>query len=342
MRKPAALKATVRSVLGWVDSGLTSGYLRLHHDTPGLIILVFHPLFSDPNEFRTDVVHPLEGLTVRDFAVVVEHFLENEYCFVSPVDVLRGLQVDQRYVMVTFDDSYFRNEYALDILRKYAIPAVFFISTDHVLQNKPYWWDVIYRERSRLGISRRHIIGEIQGLKSLTDEQIDTYLDSTFGRTALHVVGDSDRPFTAAELAVFGQQPGVFLGNHTANHAILTNSSASDIRAQLLRAQEAITSISGQTPVTVAYPNGNFNDQTVRVASECGLRLGVTTQAHRNEVPVAAGSQSAMRLGRFAFRDGGDLSGQCRQIRSDMSLVRSLRSLRNRQRTREMGSGTYL
>ena len=327
---PTGVKTYVRSAVEWADLGITAGYLRLRHNTPGLIILALHPLFCNPEDLRAGVAHPLDGITVQDIRTVVEDFLENGYRFVSPEDILRGLDPAQHYAMLTFDDSYFRNQYALAILREYRIPAAFFISTDHVMQNKPYWWDVIYRERSRRGGAREQFDAEIQGLKRLTDEQIDAYLDRTFGPAAREVIGDTDRPFTPTELADFSRQPGVFLGNHTANHAILTNCSPAGVRSQLLRAQEAMTAMVGQTPVIVAYPNGNHSAETVRIAAECGFRLGLTTQAHKNQLPVSIGAEGALRLGRFSFRDAHDLRRQCQRIRSDVSLFRSLQMLRNR------------
>ncbi|MEJ7665168.1 MAG: polysaccharide deacetylase family protein [Hymenobacter sp.] len=63
----------------------------------------------------------------------------------SPADVLRGLDPAGKYALITFDDGYFNNHLALPVLRRYGVPATFFISSHHVLSGQAFWWDVVYR-----------------------------------------------------------------------------------------------------------------------------------------------------------------------------------------------------
>src|SRR5437868_6362935 len=81
-----------------------------------------------------------------------------------------------------------------------------------------------------------------------------------------------------AELRQFAASRFVHIGNHTANHAILTNYSSDQIRRQIQTAQDDLCEITGQSPIAIAYPNGAHNAQIVEICREIGLQLGVTVR----------------------------------------------------------------
>ena len=50
--------------------------------------------------------------------------------------------INEKTIIVTFDDGYADNFYnAIPILKKYDIPATFFISTNNIGTNLEFWWD---------------------------------------------------------------------------------------------------------------------------------------------------------------------------------------------------------
>lgn len=50
--------------------------------------------------------------------------------------------INEKTIVVTFDDGYADNFYnAVPILKKYDIPATFFISTNNIGTNSEFWWD---------------------------------------------------------------------------------------------------------------------------------------------------------------------------------------------------------
>src|SRR5688500_11943874 len=141
-------------------------------------------------------------------------------------------------------------------------------STDHVRQNKCFWWDVLYRERIAKGARPRQIYREGLALKSRRTADIETQLVERFGPRALAPRGDIDRPFSPAELREFAASPYVHLGNHTAHHAILTNYSTDEVRAQITSAQQALRDMAGVEPISIAYPNGAHNDQIIQTCRD--------------------------------------------------------------------------
>jgi len=223
------LKKEIISLAKLPDLIISEIYLRFFQEKNSLIIFNFHGLFFSKKEINQNLVNPQTWITKDQFQQFVDYYLKYNYTFVSPNDILHGLD-NKKYIMITFDDGYYNNIYALPILKKYQIPALFFISTNHVKQSKCFWWDILYRERIKNGMSKKEIVYEGNFLKSKTSEEIEKYLIEKFGENTLKPKSDIDRPFTTSELKEFSKEKNVFLGNHTSNHAILTNYSTNEIK----------------------------------------------------------------------------------------------------------------
>ena len=318
----AAAQHVVRSL----DSALAAAYLSLFRERDGLLCFLFHSLFVDEAQVARGDVDPLDRTTVAHFRALVEYFLAHGYRFVAPEGVLAGLPAGGKYAMVTFDDGYYNNTLALPVLDKLKVPATFFISADHVRLGKCFWWDVLYRERRARGASERDVWLESQRLKRLPTERIEDELKSQFGERALTPRGDIDRPFTPAELNRFATHPRVRIGNHTANHAILTNYAERDARDQVVRAQEWLAEVAGAAPTAIAYPNGDHDERVLRVSREAGLKLGFTVRPQKTPVPVGEAPEALLRIGRYTPYANGSLAAQCGRYRSDFQLYGTFRS----------------
>lgn len=304
-------------------AALSAGLLP---ETPSLIAVGLHSLCSNKSQIDDPALAPNQNVTVDDFRCFVDAMLESGYTAVSPIQIDAGLQPGGKYVMVTFDDGYFNNVLALDVLEKYEVPATFFISSNNVLEHKAFWWDVLNRELCKAGASAHARNAEIRKVKALATENIDEYLHGHFGKAAFNPQGDRDRPFTPSELAAFARHPWVHLGNHTGDHAILTHCSPQKLAQQIQSCQEALTKIAGYAPISIAYPNGNHSPAVVQAAQSAGLRVGVTVQPRRNPLPLGSAS-TLMTLGRFYCRGGMDPRVELRKFRAGFipsNLIKSV------------------
>lgn len=317
----------VKTIIQSIDSISAKGYLKFFRERNSLIILLFHGIFENENDIRSGMLdpEPHKGITIQKFRQIIEHFLANNYLFVSPDDILNGLRKGGRYILITFDDGYFNNYNALTSLREYGVPALFFISADNVTRSKSFWWDVIYRERMKSGMPVKKIALEQKDFKQKTAEEIEIYIIKNFGEKALRPKSDIDRPFTPLELKKISQEKYVHIGNHTAGHAILSNYTSDGIKRQIISCQQAIREITGISPIAISYPNGSYSKETIRIAREAGMAIGITTLPRKNYLPMETGSESMLSLGRFLLEEGKDLSSQCDVIRSDISLYNQLK-----------------
>jgi peptidoglycan/xylan/chitin deacetylase (PgdA/CDA1 family) len=118
----------------------------------------------------------------------------------------------------------------------------------------------------------------------------------------------------------------VRIGNHTANHAILTNYSVDDVRGQIVRAQEWLAGQTGSAPQAIAYPNGAHDAAVVRTCREVGLKVGFTVRPEKAALPLDASPGRLMRLGRFTPHGEQRMLTQCRTYRSDVLVYGMFRS----------------
>lgn len=325
------MKATLVRGLDRVDDGLAAATLARRRERPALLGFLFHGVYESAAEIAAERVWPAQPLQTSELRRFIEHFLTHGYRFVAPADLLAGLDPGGYYVLLTFDDGYANNQRALPILRDLSVPATFFISARHVCGGRAFWWDVVYRERHRRGAALAAIRREIQSLKRRPPEDIETGLRQTFGPDALRPVGDTDRPFTTAELRAFAADPLVTVGNHTAAHADLTRHDDERVAAEIRDCQAYLTGVTGSAPAIFAYPYGCYDARSLAAASAAGLRLAVTMGRGKTRLPLTA--HAAMTIARAFVPCGEALLPACVRSRSDAQVRRWLESWRPRARS---------
>lgn len=320
------MKKTMVRMVRKADCLFNSAYLNLAGENKSLIIFLFHALLRNEEEGRLNIIQPFQGITVGSFRKFVEYFLKQDYTFIPPGDILNGLDKNKNFALITFDDGYYNNHLALNILRQYKIPAVFFISADCVKYSKPYWWDVLYREKLKLKIPSRIAIEEINSLSSSgAIGDIEKYIIDEFGQGAFKFIGDIDRPFTPKELSDFSKEKFVIIGNHTSSHACLGNCTSGEISSTILDAQNYLSDITGIAPEYISYPHGSYSNEVIKIVKQAGFKLGLAVDNRKNYLPIDLKSDARFHLGRFALREDGGVVEQCQLCRADIRLTRVLK-----------------
>ena len=270
----------------WVrDLWRAGAFRRARESGSALVVVLFHGLFRDRREVTSGTCDPQQGITSAFFAEFVESLLTSGAAIREVHQAVREARPGLT-VAITFDDGYANNDGARQVLERFGVPATFYISTRHVEEQKAFWWDVLYREGTRRGVSPSVIAQQGRALKLLTAAEIEGRLTDRFGRQALAPTAECDRPFTTGELRQFARSPQVYLGNHTSDHGILVNYDSQGIREQIVDAQRFLADAVGVTPTSIAYPNGNCDDRVTMIAREAGLELGLTVQPGSNRLPT--------------------------------------------------------
>jgi len=313
------------------DGVISRAWLAASGENSVLLAFAFHGLFESQQEINHEILDPQQGITVEMFRQFLEYFEQHDYQFVSVDDIQQGLKVGGRYLLLTFDDGYYNNLRALPILEEFNAPAVFFVSTGHVKSGKAYWWDVLYRERRKKSVSITRVRRSQTRCKILKTATVEDQLRAEFGSRALRPVCDLDRPFSIAELQKVANHPLVTIGNHTQDHAILTNYSQEEVAAQIQGAQDDLFEWTGRSSNCIAYPNGNCSPEIEKTALRAGLQLGVLAIEGSNPVSLVPGSRDAMNIKRFYLWRGSSIISQCDASRFRFSVRRGLLGLWQRR-----------
>ncbi len=263
--------------------------LSLKGENNQLLVFFFHSLYKSFEQKNLNHIDPQRNMTVDQFDEFVDYFLNYDYKFVKPEELLEGLQLDHHYIMITFDDGYFNNLLAIEVLRKFNIPAVFFLTARNIADNRPFWWDIVYKYRYKQGCSLEKIRKEQNYLKLLKYNIIEDYIVKNFGLDSFVPWSDIDRPLNESELKSLAKVPFAAIGNHTNNHSILTNCSRTEIKEEFVESNKFLASVTGTFPISTAFPNGHFNQLVLEVAEEVGFRLAFNVIPQKNHLPLKAG-----------------------------------------------------
>jgi peptidoglycan/xylan/chitin deacetylase (PgdA/CDA1 family) len=310
-----------------MDRFLCRSYVRLAPERASLIVVGLHSLLRDQAQSEQQTIDPRMGFTVDQLRCLIEYFMGCGYTFISPNDMERGLDIHRKYLLLTFDDGYYNNYLALPVLRQYQIPATFFISTDYVLHNRSFWWDVVYREMSKQRKTLQDIDRLCRQLKRHPVKEIDRFVRKAFGSSAFDPIGDIDRPFLFDELIEFSRSPWVSIGNHTVHHAILSVCSTQQIKREIQGAQEALSNLTGIVPKMMAYPNGNTSPEIMNECRTLGLTFGVTDKGYKNHLPLEGRSMRSLQLGRFVLTQYQSELRHFETLRSDIQPKKQLKAL---------------
>lgn len=288
----------------------------LRRDRPAILGFRCRSLFKNEREAQAGVLPPWDGITLDRMREFIEIFLSAGYRFISPEENLEKLHPEAKYACITFDGGYANNLRMKPLLDEYHISATFYITTGNVQSGESFWWDVLYRERTRRGLSSLKIFQEHQMLKEKHHLDIITYLQDIFGHNCMVSWSDSDRPMTIAELQEYATNPNVYIGNHTHNHYLLDHYSYTEVLEQIQLAQDHIHEWLGCRPFSMAYPDGRYSNLVICAARESGLKRGLTMDEHKTPIPPV----DDFRLGRFTLRDNTKMHSQCNEFRSDLFL----------------------
>jgi peptidoglycan/xylan/chitin deacetylase (PgdA/CDA1 family) len=279
------------------------------------------------------------------------------YNFVSLDDAVAMLAGDQpsrdNSIVITFDDGYRNNvTEALPILRKYDIPATFFVATGFVETGRSYWIDRLdfalqaapesaryieieefnfdLRNRNRAELQEDYRKLRLMVKMGCNDDRkmlsifdfIASSLESAAGKSIDAVLDDD--PFVAVaswrELRE-ARSAGVTIGSHSVNHYRLDSVELPVADLELTQSKSDIEERLGEDCTFFCYPNGSFNEAVVERTRNAGYKAAVTTQNGLNSA-----GENLYTLKRFAFPVKNTTAEVMLAISGlrDATLVRSL------------------
>ncbi len=252
------------------------------------VVLLYHGVPAERGEPGMDA-----ALFERHVRFLKEHC---EPIRADALDRPRG-RFDPVRVLLTFDDGLRNNaEVAAPILRRYGVPAVFFVSSRHAAGGRYLWFSYLsaleaWFPGSGFTFMGQHVdmspgsrVASLEGLRrqllALRPHPAAMYdaIESEGPRLEEFVPEDRLKAdysgMTPDQVADLAADPLFTLGVHTVDHPFLPYCEPDEIRRQLERNKAWLEQVGGRPCDSVAYPSGAYDPRVLDLCRELGLGKG--------------------------------------------------------------------
>lgn len=190
-------------------------------------VLTFHGIIRGRYENVAATHHG--GLTVAELDQIIS-WVRRHFNLLTPKQFLES---EQPGVMLTFDDGMANNyKNALPILEHHDAPAVWFVSTQHIVD-----------PRNWLPYSRKKALEFWANEKEIPEEWKQELFDG----------------MSEENLAVAASHPLVTIGSHTISHPFLTHCNDAELERELVESRQYLEKTTKQTVDFFAYPTGDYD-----------------------------------------------------------------------------------
>lgn len=301
----------------------------------GILPILFRLRFARMDQILVLLYHRI-GVPRDSFdaAVTVRHFedqmlfLRKHFKVVSVAEALeykgRGENPDKPLAVITFDDGYRDNwEKAYPVLRKYELPATFFITTGCVGNKELLWTSKVeamfrrspveilelrslvparvFRLRDHEGRMRacHEVKNEMKHVSDLERQEILKELETCMAWQSLPEEPESFEMLSWDEVRQMARDPLVEIGSHSVSHRMLGNLSGEDLHYELVESKRRVEEETGRPARYVSYPGNSYNEDVEGCAREAGYEAGFAVD--RSLSPLGEGRY---RLKRIHVEDG--------------------------------------
>jgi len=221
-------------------------------------------------------------------------------------DILKTEDGVRGQCAITFDDGWKDNyDNAFPLLKQYQIPATIFLTTNMIGKRSQFWFHAIWHlaehsiresKESRFfeyfsryvllddgnGITDVIVNKIIASIKEKDTETIDEVVADAY--RFIGVVEDKDENLLNWEQVSEMSSQGIRIGSHGLNHYILTRVS-DEIKLREISESYALLLEKGiDVDPVFCYPNGNWDNESIRYLKNTGHKGAVTTRLGCNTI----------------------------------------------------------
>ncbi len=300
------MKGKKRVLAGFLEKSRLLNIIRNIPDN-SLTIINYHRIYA--NKLDTEFDAHVFGPSVTEF----EHqmsFLRKHVNLVSEQDIAHlartGKSFSGRNALVTFDDGYRDNhQLAVPILKKYHIPAIFFIPTDSIEKSMLGWWDIIsyfinHTEKEQISFNEQPILLHTRGDREMAKQHLLAYMKSAKHEESKNLLSRlsglcgvefPSRSIQEKELMSWDQikeiasSEHLSIGSHTVSHRVLSTINGEEELKELEDSRKFLQKKLSCEIRSIAYPVGGyhaFSERTKKNAKKAGYHLGFSFNTGSN------------------------------------------------------------
>jgi len=245
-----------------------------------------------------------EGQSVDGFEKQMRFLNENYQ--VIPYNAFTLNSPNSKQVVLTFDDG-FKNNFlnVVPILKKYNLPATFFISNRHS-ENKKYLWfayffalkkyfnldgfefrgdyyDMSLDNRARSIESIKNSLIRERPYPSAMYNAIDYELPALESFMTPYIINETVAGLNEEEIKEISDNDLFDIGVHTVDHPYLTQCKNSEIISQINGNKTFLESVSNKKIDVIGYPSGDYNSTVIKYCKEASLIYGHAVKPSYNK-----------------------------------------------------------
>lgn len=258
-----------------------------------ILVLLYHHVRKPEDAFEAAV-------SSENFEKQMQ-FLRKHFEVISSGEALRIKERNEipprPLAVITFDDGYRDNlETAYPILKKYSLPATFFLATGSIGNGEPMWTSRVealfkktpVRDLSLETVSpaRSYVLGstdermricyEVKNeMKKVPDSRRRLILEELEEKTGL-LPGEDEalqsEMLTWDQVRELAGDPGVEIGSHSVSHRMLANLPSEEIQKELEESKEKIEAEIGRAVHFLSYPGNSYNPAVQKLSEQTGYR----------------------------------------------------------------------
>lgn len=304
-----------------------------------ILVLLYHRVCEPEHPFKAAV-------SPAHFEEQIE-FLRKHFKVVSVREALGAM--DQREIpnrplaVITFDDGYRDNfETAYPLLKKYSLPAAFFLAAGSIGNQEPIWTsrvDLLFKNTSQedltlgtLSPPRRYQLGSLQErmkvchevkneMKKVPEAGRQVILKELEEKAGSLLQEDPEKDsemLSWEEVRHLAEDPLVEIGSHSLSHRMLANLPPDEVTRELEESKRMIEAQIGRGIDYLSYPGNSCNPGVQKLAERAGYRAAFAVDR----------SLSSFKEGRFALKRIHVEDGPLHFFQAEAALILSfLRSL---------------
>lgn len=228
------------------------------------------------------------------FDKILKWLLKNSYKVISLEDlniIIKQKLETEKLAIITFDDGWNKNLDLLDSIEQHKVPVTIFIATE-AIESGNYWF-----EYARLkGQYKYSGIKRIDEFKNLPASQLNMKIKVIKSNYEIR-----RNCITLDELKKINENRLITIGSHTVTHPILKQCSIEMQKQELSQSKSILSEWLGIEIEYFAFPNGDFDENTIKIAKSCNYKLCFTTKPGR----IKIGNVDPFRIPRNCINDDG-------------------------------------
>lgn len=203
------------------------------------------------------------------FEKIMKWLIDNDYKFISVKELNHHIArktETTKLVFLCFDDGWKGNLDLMESINKFRIPVTIFVPSE-IVETGNYWWEYCF-------IKGQEKVSGIRKLNDFKKLPEDTFKEKiSILKKNYHL----DRScISLEELKRISENELVTIGSHTNTHPVLINCSYETQFYELSESKRIFSQWLNKDVDYLAYPNGDYNEDTVKIAKSCGYKLCFT------------------------------------------------------------------